>query len=71
MMTQKPGAISDLDLKEIERVVAALKAVGQDASDLEQQIATARQLQVDCSHRGYVRTDGSIYLECGLCGAQL
>ena len=70
-MTQKPGAISDLDLKELESAATALKAAGEDASDLEQQIATARQIQATCPHRGSIHSDGSLYLECGLCGAQI
>ena len=67
----KPGAISALDLKELESAATALRAEGRDMSDLEDQIADARQIQSACPHRGYVHTDGSIYLECGLCGAQI
>ncbi len=68
MDNMRPGAISNFKLEKIEVVLAELPA--EEAGDIRDLVAKAREIQKTCTHAGWSRGDG-IYLECGTCGAHL
>lgn len=68
------GAIHWEKLAEMEEVLSICKQVGvtpaEDLAPLEAKIAHAKQLQADCDHKGWARSD-CFALACGECGASL
>lgn len=63
------GAISNRKLLEAEDVLPIL-GDDESAQRIRVAVATAREIQRRCSHRGWHWSD-NLYLECGDCGAPL